>query len=402
MNDTLIRRGLTALSGDPITKGHLDLFARSADQCQDEIVIAVMNNPDKAGKYTFAIDERLAMAKRAIAEAGIRKTRVIRSEGLLVDVYLREGCDGLFRGIRNDNDLVYEKEQAEINGLILPQLTPDRIKLIKATPALRLVSSSMAKMFVGLQLDVDTLVPMFVKQMLEERLLGQFRLGLTGGISVGKTWVGEELARQANLAGLSSTHINVDRLLRDFYEDPCNGAQIVRDQLAHRFFRKKILSEDRKSVDRKCLADLLFREGAEADREFVQDLTMPYVAMQYRQALKGAKGLIIVEWAQMAEMDMGPWTNNNVLVVDSSDRATLLAKRNIDPARMAIMDTLQLSAGLKTAKLSKRAAKDKSGTVVAYDNRVRATEAETQADVKALLSEIRARCFPYMPGGSGD
>lgn len=392
----LHRRGLVALSADPITYGHLDLIGRAAAKCR-ELVVLVANNDRKLGSYSFALPERVAMAERAIGDTTVRNARVVGSSGLLVDVYLREGCDRLFRGVRNEKDVDFEEEQATLNCMILPAIQ-GRFEFIQADPKLRLVSSTLVKAFVQLRLDVDRFVPMFVKQALEERLLGQYRVTVTGGIAVGKSWVAAELARQAKAAGIEATHVNVDQLLRDVYDEDSPGAQDVRDEIARRWGEAS-LAPGRKSVDRKTFAERLFRPGADADadRRIVTELTMPHVARKYREALAAAKGLVVVEWAQTAEMDMGTWTNDNVIIVDSPDREAFIAKRSIAPDRIALMDEIQWTPERKARWLSGRAKADGSGTVIRYANRLRAAEDDARADVAGLFAQVRA-LFPGLAG----
>lgn len=387
------RRGLVALSADPVTFGHLDLIRKAAAKCI-ELVVLVANNDRKLGSYCFTLADRTIMVERAAADAGIGNVRVVCSSGLLVDVYLREGCDRLFRGVRNDKDVDYEEEQAELNRMILPAIA-GKIEYVEAERDLKLVSSTMVKAFVQLRLDVDRFVPMFVKQMLEERLLRQYRVTVTGGIAVGKSWVAAELVAQARRAGIPATHVNVDQLLREVYDEPSDGAQVVRDGLAERF-GDRVLAPDRHSVDRKRLAEILFRpdggggdfEDAIVDRVFVTDLTMPHVARRYREALASARGLVVVEWAQTAEMHMGPWTDNNVIVVDSPDRPAFLARRGIDPERVAVMDAIQWTAERKAKSLERRARTDHSGTVLRYANRICATEDEARFNVGQFFIEV--------------
>ncbi|HTM68686.1 MAG TPA: pantetheine-phosphate adenylyltransferase [Candidatus Binatia bacterium] len=383
-----IGRGIVALSADPVTNGHLDIIARAAAKCR-ELVALVANNDRKLGSYAFTLDERTAMVERAVRERGIGNVRVVGSGGLLADVYLAEGCDRLFRGVRNEKDLDYEEEQAVLNRMILPSL---EIEFLQADPALKLVSSTLVKAFVQLQLDVDKFAPMFVKQALEERLLGQYRVTVTGGIAVGKSWVASELARQAKAAGVEASHVNVDQLLREVYDEDSNGAQKVRDALAERF-GGDILAAGGKTVDRKRLAECLFVSGNDGHRAFVTDLTMPHVARKYRAALAPLKGLVVVEWAQTAEMGMGSWTNGNVIVVDSPTREAFRVMRNIPKDRAEVMDQIQWPADRKAAMLAERAAAAKNGKVIRYANALRLDKAEAERDLAALVAQVRG-LFP--------
>ncbi|HTK04077.1 MAG TPA: dephospho-CoA kinase [Candidatus Eisenbacteria bacterium] len=388
--DASFRRGLVALSADPVTYGHVDLIRRAAEKCR-ELVVMVANNDRKLGSYTFTLAERSAMVERAVAEAGIGGVRVVGSSGLLVDVYLKEGCDRLFRGVRNEKDVDFEEEQATLNCMILPAID-GHFDYVQADPKLKLVSSTMVKMFVQRQLDVDKFVPMFVKQALEERLLGQYRVTVTGGIAVGKSWVASELARQAKASGVQASHVNVDQLLREVYDEDSEGAKDIREALAKRF-GDPILTADRKTVDRKRLAEALFVRGADIHRQFVTELTMPHVARKYREALTPLKGLVVVEWAQSAEMDMGTWTNDNVIVVDSPTREAFRVMRNIPKDRAEVMDEIQWPAARKAEFLEERARRDKSGRVISYANALRLDKAEAERELAMLVAEVRG-LFP--------
>ena len=64
MTDT-VRRAVCPGSYDPVTHGHLDVIARAA-AIHDEVVVAVLHNPAKAG--TFSVHERIAFIERGVAE----------------------------------------------------------------------------------------------------------------------------------------------------------------------------------------------------------------------------------------------------------------------------------------------------------------------------------------------
>ncbi|MEY4723186.1 MAG: hypothetical protein RLZZ324_699 [Candidatus Parcubacteria bacterium] len=379
------RRGLLGLSADPFTYGHLYLIATSAAKCQ-ELLVVVANNVEKIGKYVFTLEERVAMTARGVREAGIANVRVMGWSGLLVDVYLQEACDWMYAGVRDDQDRRYENERAALNRFILPSLEK-RIEQVQTIEQLQYVRSSTVKDLVRFNLDVDAFVPMFVKQALEERLLGQYRLAITGGIGVGKSHVATQLAGHVR----NAKHVNVDQLLRDLYEEQTAGAQLVRDTLAERF-GEGVLSADRLTVHRPALADILFRAGAEEDRAFVTALTMPHVQRKYRAAISGFKGWVILEWAQLAEMDMSAWVNNNVIVVDSPHRVEFLTQRGVTPERQALMATIQFSADEKVRHLEARVASDHSGAVIRHENR-RMDRHETAQAMSDFISEINQQFF---------
>ena len=59
------RRALTPGSYDPITLGHVDVIARAA-ALYDEVIVAILHNPAKAG--TFTVEERIAFVEAAVAD----------------------------------------------------------------------------------------------------------------------------------------------------------------------------------------------------------------------------------------------------------------------------------------------------------------------------------------------
>ncbi|RIY33119.1 pantetheine-phosphate adenylyltransferase [Psittacicella hinzii] len=100
-------------SFDPITLGHLDLIKRSAGLC-DHLVILVMNNFGKS--YTFSFEQRLELVRLAVGKLNLEcKTTISGSTKLLVDEMEAYNADFIIRGIRNSQDLEYEKTQETIN-----------------------------------------------------------------------------------------------------------------------------------------------------------------------------------------------------------------------------------------------------------------------------------------------
>jgi pantetheine-phosphate adenylyltransferase len=381
------RRALIALSADPITNGHIDLITDASQLCEELVVLVAVN---EAKKYTFDLAERTAMVARAV-ETATRNGTVISSDGLLVDAYLEQGCDVLIRGIRDGKDLSYEDEQVTLNKFILPGY---EVKYLHADANSRLISSSLVKAFVSHGLDVDRFVPIFVKQKLEEKMRKQYKLGVTGTIASGKTWVAKEVVRVLSKTyAIPATHINLDDLLLRLYAEQSPGGQRVREAMAGRF-GDTVLTASRSGVDRKALAERLFgRTGAAADLQWLVEMTTPHVQRLYRRELAKVTGLVIVEWAQMAEMEMGTWVNGNVIVVDCPEREALIAKRGLDARRVSTLAGLQWTAEEKLRRLRQEAEQDKNGWVHLHQNRLHADPQEPAHEIEKLAEEILRR-FP--------
>ena len=108
------RRAVCPGSYDPVTYGHLDVIERAA-ALHDEVVVAVLHNPAKAGSFT--VDERIGFVERALAARGLAdRVRVEAfAERLLVDVCRELGADVVVKGLRGPADLTYELPMALMN-----------------------------------------------------------------------------------------------------------------------------------------------------------------------------------------------------------------------------------------------------------------------------------------------
>ncbi len=110
MTDMKNKSAVLPGSYDPITKGHLEIIKRAAEQFGTVHVVAFIN-PDK--KYTFSAEERVKML--ALATEGLGNVTVGFSEGYVVDYMREHGIDKIVKGYRNETDLEYERVQAKYN-----------------------------------------------------------------------------------------------------------------------------------------------------------------------------------------------------------------------------------------------------------------------------------------------
>ena len=378
--------GLVALSADPITFGHLDLVRKAAKMCEQVIVLVAINDR-KRDSYLFSLRERIAMTRRAITEQGLRNVRVIGSAGLLIDVYLKEGCDALVRGIRNSDDRIYEETQMTLHTIVLPELE-GHIEYIEAEEHLKLLSSTMVKAFASHHLDVSDFVPAFVKQALEERILGQYKIAVTGTIAVGKSFVASQLVERVRAMDKPAHHLNIDQLIRELYAEDSAGAQMMREAMAD-ILGDEVLTEHRNDVNRGVLAKHLFAKDCPQElREQIERLTTPHVMRKYREFLNGKEGLIVLEWAQLAEMCVSKWTNHHVIVVDSPDKEAFAAMRGIEKTRLEELAKVQRTAAEKVEAIQKEMTKGHHGLVLCYQNYLRPTVEEAQKDIASLVDQV--------------
>lgn len=168
MTDT-VRRAVCPGSYDPVTHGHLDVIARAA-AIHDEVVVAVLHNPAKAG--TFTVEERIAFIERAVAArggtgSGMGAVRVEAFAGrLLVDVCRDLDASVIVKGLRSSTDFEYELPMALMNR----HLTGIETVFVPGDPAMAHVSSSLVKEVARFGGDVSGLVPDEVRDALVDRL----------------------------------------------------------------------------------------------------------------------------------------------------------------------------------------------------------------------------------------
>ena len=150
-------------SFDPVTKGHMDIIKRSAALC-DELIVAVMHNPDKRG--AFPVAERVSLLERACA--GIGNVRVVAHGGLLIDCARENEVTCVIRGVRPLGDFDTEFSMAQINRMLGGVET-----LMMATSNdVAGVSSSIVRQIASFGGNIDSMVP--------EGLAGEIKACLMG------------------------------------------------------------------------------------------------------------------------------------------------------------------------------------------------------------------------------
>ncbi len=161
-----MRRAIFPGSFDPLTNGHLDIISRSSPLF-DEIIIAVLNNPDKNPMFT--VDERCRMIEEVIA--GIEHNGCVLSvasfSGLTADFAKRSGASAIVRGIRAVSDYEYELRMALMNRKLEPSI---ETVFLMADEEYSYVSSTLMKQVFELGGRVAGLIPELVEKKMREKL----------------------------------------------------------------------------------------------------------------------------------------------------------------------------------------------------------------------------------------
>ena len=155
-----MRRAVCPGSFDPVTNGHVDVITRAA-ALYDELVVAVLVNPGKAGLFT--VDERMALLRDAVAD--VPNVTIDSFQGLLVDYCRRNDIPVVVKGLRAVSDFEYELQMAQMNR----ELAGVETLFVPTAPQVGHLSSSLVKQIATFGGDVSGLVPKAV----HERLLAQ-------------------------------------------------------------------------------------------------------------------------------------------------------------------------------------------------------------------------------------
>lgn len=151
-------------SFDPITIGHLDIIRRSS-LIFDKVIVVVMTNYRKQNKYTFTLEERMALIQKCIGD--LPNVTVDYDDGLLAAYAKRKHADVIIKGLRAVSDFEDEFLQALTNKT----LNPDVETVFMAASAENMfMSSSMIKQVCSLGGDIDAFLPSPVRSEIIARL----------------------------------------------------------------------------------------------------------------------------------------------------------------------------------------------------------------------------------------
>jgi pantetheine-phosphate adenylyltransferase len=157
----MTRRCICPGSYDPVTNGHLDVILRAA-ALYDEVVVAVLHNPDKPGRFPVA--RRIEFVRAALPEDLDVRVEDF-PDRLLVDVATEVGADAIVKGLRGGTDFAYELPMALMNR----HLAGIETVFLPGDPSLEHVSSSLVSQVAAYGGDVTGLVPDVVRDALPRR-----------------------------------------------------------------------------------------------------------------------------------------------------------------------------------------------------------------------------------------
>lgn len=149
-------------SFDPVTFGHIDIIARSA-QIADELIVGVLNN--KAKTPLFSVEERVKMLVEVTKE--MPNVKIVPFEGLLIDFAKELDAKVIVRGLRAVTDFEYELQMSQTNHKLNPE-----IETLFMTTNLNYsyLSSSTVKEIAAFEGDITQFVPELVVEKVTEKM----------------------------------------------------------------------------------------------------------------------------------------------------------------------------------------------------------------------------------------
>ncbi|WP_068250263.1 pantetheine-phosphate adenylyltransferase [Janibacter corallicola] len=149
-------------SYDPVHVGHVDVFRRAAELF-DEVVVAILHNPAKAG--TFTVEERLGFVREQVADLDNVRVESFANR-LIVDVCTELDAGAMVKGLRGETDFSFEWPMALMNR----HLTGVETVFLPGDPRHEHISSSLVKEVARFGGDVTGLVTDEVRDALVARL----------------------------------------------------------------------------------------------------------------------------------------------------------------------------------------------------------------------------------------
>lgn len=154
-------KAVFAGSFDPPTFGHLNIIER-AQKLFSEIHVVIAVNKNKS--YCFSGEERLDVIQKLVSRWD--NVSVHLWDSLIVDYAKKIQADVLIRGVRNDNDFLYEFDLAMMNKSLNPQI---ETLFLVPDPKFFVLRSSSIKELAAFGGDVSTMVPPIVEAMLKKK-----------------------------------------------------------------------------------------------------------------------------------------------------------------------------------------------------------------------------------------
>jgi pantetheine-phosphate adenylyltransferase len=147
---------------DPLTFGHLDIIYRASAFC-DELYVAIAESRNK--NTLFSPTERKQLIDKFLSAE--KKIHVVLFDGLLVDFARSHAINYLIRGIRHEDDFIFESQLAAMNRKLAPNI---ETLWLPAKPEHTCISATIVREIARMRGDLSAFVPPFIGQAINEKI----------------------------------------------------------------------------------------------------------------------------------------------------------------------------------------------------------------------------------------
>ncbi len=158
--------GLYPGSFDPVTNGHIDIILRAA-KIVDTLIVGVAENEKK--KHLFSMNERKKLIEEELKlkKYGLKNTKVMVFDGLLMHFAEKIKAKAIFRGLRAVSDFDYEFQMTGMNARLNSSI---ETVFLMASEKHQFISSRFVKEISFLNGDISSFVPSKVSKDLKKKL----------------------------------------------------------------------------------------------------------------------------------------------------------------------------------------------------------------------------------------
>ena len=209
----------------------------------------------------------------------------------------------------------------------------------------------------------------------------KYVLGVTGSMSCGKSYVCEKLTDLCTEKGITVTNINLDTLRRDILgQNP--KYSYVRREIESKFGEAIVCKNG--SIDGKIIGEQIFYDqNAMTDyRNIMQDP----INKRLQEEISDSNGLVLVEWALLAEDKLTSAVNYNVLLVSCSAEEQMRRLEGGDLGEDQIQKRIDAQMSNSEKKKEIETVQTEQGRGVLYE--IDTTQGTTDAKIMKLLINI--------------
>jgi len=213
---------------------------------------------------------------------------------------------------------------------------------------------------------------------------GQYVVGVTGEIGVGKSYVCEKFVQIGKERGILVNNIDFDQIVHRMYDGRLKEPlyEDVRKKIVEAFGKNVVFQDG--MINRKVLGEIVFSDQKEMEK--LNRVVHEPMMVELRKELRGKKGLILINSALFAELGMNSISNNNtILVVANKEiQERRLKDREFDKDQIHRRLESQYNADIKRKTIEDIISRDKKGQLWIVDN----SDDSNENEITSLFDKI--------------